>query len=716
MKNGTTPETVAQTVDNCLPGLLPQHLADLRKSGLTDATIRAAGIRSEFSLAAVKALLDTKQFAQRCLPVMVFPYVDADGKNGYCRIKPDHPRESGGRPVKYESPRGQPNRIYLPPGVAEVLDNQGRELLLTEGEKKSLAASQAGFPAIGLVGVNGYKPRGKVTLLPALERIAWNGRQVRVVFDSDIATNPDVQAAESQLAALLKARGAVVKVVRLPQGELDSAGKPVKVGLDDFLVACQARGLHPAGELRKLLDAAQEPDEPDGGTIKQAASEIDPVPEASAFLESTELDGVPRLRFYRGTWIYWHGGAYSELPPSEVRGQLIEHLDRDYYKLSASAVSNVLDGLRAKARLPHFTEPPAWLGDAPPWHPADVIVCRNGMIHLPTLTAGKPDFMLPATPRYFTSAALPYDFVGDAPEPREWLRRLDEWWGGDAYSIGALQEWIGYCLTLDTRQQKICYWVGPTRSGKGTAARVIRALAGPANCCGPTLASLGGTFGLWPLLGKSLAIVSDARLGGRTDSQVVIERMLSISGEDALTVDRKNLEPMTVKLPTRLMIFSNELPRLSDSSGALVGRMLLLRQTKSFFGSEDTGLTDRLLNELPGILLWAIEGWRRLRDRGRFVQPAAAVGMLSDMKDLASPVGEFVRMCCVVEAGRRIPRTELYAAFKLWSESKGRGRIEDSTAFGRSLRAAVPEVGDSQPRFNGDKVRCYEGIALASVE
>ena len=307
-----------QNVAEHLPGLLPQHLADLRKSGLTDATIKAAGIVSEFSLMKVKALLDTKQFAQRCLPVLVFPYKDAEGRNGYCRIKPDHPRTSGGKLVKYESPRGQPNQIYIPPGVADVLPDATRELLIIEGEKKALAGNQAGFATIGLVGVNGYKPKGKVTLLPALERIAWNGRPVFIVFDSDIATNPDVQAAESQLAALVKSRGAVVRVVRLPEGETGPDGKPVKVGLDDFLVACQARGLNLAGEMRKLLDAAEEPEKPVGGTIKRAATEIDPVPKAAAFLGTTEKDGVPRLRYWRGTWLYWRQGAYLELPPSEV--------------------------------------------------------------------------------------------------------------------------------------------------------------------------------------------------------------------------------------------------------------------------------------------------------------------------------------------------------------------------------------------------------------
>ena len=58
---------------------------------------------------------------------------------------------------------------------------------------------------------------------------------------------------------------------------------------------------------------------------------------------------------------------------------------------------------------------------------------------------------------------------------------------------------------------------------------------------------------------------------------VVVERLLSISGEDAQTVDRKNLSQVTCKLPVRFAILTNELPRLNDASGALVGR--ILRQT-----------------------------------------------------------------------------------------------------------------------------------------
>ena len=595
--------------------------------------------------------------------------------------------------------------------MAEVLATSP-ELLITEGEKKALAANQAGFPSIGLVGVWGWKPGKKETLLPALERIPWKGRAVYVVFDSDIATKPDVQDAESRLAAHLAARGATVKVVRLPQGEPGADGKPVKVGLDDFLVM---HGNNGPMDLRALLNAAEQPSPPEAGTMKQAAGEIDAVPEAASFLALTwrEKETVPRLRFWRGTWLWWQYGAYREMPPSEVRGQLVEYLDRRFCKLTASAVSNVLDGLRAKARLSYHIEPPAWLGDdAPAWNSADVLVCRNGMVHLPTLVAGKPDFLRPATPRLFAQVALDYDFRMDAPRPDVWLRFLSDLWPDDSDSISALQEWAGYLLTPDTRQQKILLVIGPRRSGKGTIGRVLRATIGRENVCGPTLASLSTNFGLWPLVGKSLAIVSDARLGGRTDSQIVVERLLSISGEDCLTIDRKNLEPLTVKLPTRLMIFTNELPRLGDSSGALAGRMILLRLNRSFFGREDTGLTDRLLTERPGILLWAIEGWRRLRTRGCFVQPTAADELLTELNDLTSPVSVFVRECCNVGPEYEAQRSPLYEAYAAWAKEHGRDRIEDEAGFGRALRAALPAVGTVKHRIDGQHIRFYGGVGL----
>jgi putative DNA primase/helicase len=128
------------------------------------------------------------------------------------------------------------------------------------------------------------------------------------------------------------------------------------------------------------------------------------------------------------------------------------------------------------------------------------------------------------------------------------------------------------------------------------------------NVAGPTLASLGTNFGLQPLLGKSLAVVSDARLG-TANPGAVVERLLSISGEDALTVDVKYREPWTGKLGARFVVISNELPNLGDASGAVATRFLVLSLTQTWLGQEDPTLTDKLLGELPAVLGCHWKGW-----------------------------------------------------------------------------------------------------------
>ena len=74
---------------------------------------------------------------------------------------------------------------------------------------------------------------------------------------------------------------------------------------------------------------------------------------------------------------------------------------------------------------------------------------------------------------FYTTAALDFDFDAHAGEPAEWLKFLSQLWTDDPASVATLQEWIGYLLTLDTRQEKILLLIGPKRSGKGTIARVI---------------------------------------------------------------------------------------------------------------------------------------------------------------------------------------------------------------------------------------------------
>jgi len=291
-----------------------------------------------------------------------------------------------------------------------------------------------------------------------------------------------------------------------------------------------------------------------------------------------------------------------------------------------------------------------------------------------------------------------------------WVEFLNKLWPDDPDSIGLLQEWFGYSLTQDTRQQKMLMMVGPKRSGKGTIGRVLTELLGPANVAGPTLGSLAQNFGLSALVNKPVAIISDARFSGRASEQaMVVERLLSISGEDTLTIDRKNREHLNIKLPTRFMILSNELPKLTDASAALPSRLLVLQLTRSWYGQEDTELGQRLLNERPGIFLWAIDGLRRLRQRGRFIQPASGDETVKRMIELSSPVTAFVQDCCKLGVGKEIAKATLFDDWRLWCDISGHEKGSVAT-FGRNLMAAFPEIRSSRPRDGGTRINAYLGI------
>jgi len=270
---------------------------------------------------------------------------------------------------------------------------------------------------------------------------------------------------------------------------------------------------------------------------------------------------------------------------------------------------------------------------------------------------------------------------------------------------------VGYIIGGDTRQQKIFLIAGPKRSGKGTIGRVMTGLLGRHNVAAPTLAGMATNFGLSPLVDRPLALISDARLSTRADTHVVVERLLSISGEDSLTIDRKYRDPWTGRLPTRFVVLTNELPNLSDSSGALASRFVLFVLEKSFYGKENPRLTEELLEEAPGILNWALLGLDRLEDRGFFKQPDSGSESLRQLEDLSSSIATFVRERCKTGADHSVPVDDLWRAWKEWCE-EGDIRRGTKATFGRDLRAAVPTLRKTRPRDDDARAYLYEGIGL----
>jgi putative DNA primase/helicase len=440
-----------------------------------------------------------------------------------------------------------------------------------------------------------------------------------------------------------------------------------------------------------------------------------PFDTAREFVLRRYHQGGDQILYHQGGAFYaWTGDHYPEKDEETLRSELYEFLDdaqrcgegRFRFKPTRAHVNDILDALKAATHLEAKHCAPAWLGDGPV--PAnEILACKNGLLHLPT---GE---LIDHSPMFFSHDVLGFEFNPDTPPPRHWPDFLNSLWPEDAESIATLQEIFGLCLTPETRYQKAFMLIGPRRSGKGTIARVLAALIGKNRVVWPTLSSFADQFGLAPLIGKRLACIPDARLGRHANHDKIAERFLSITGEDDQIIDRKYREPWKGRLQVRFLVQSNELPQFDERSGALAGRFIILKMQQSFYGRENLGLAETLLAELPAILNWAIEGWRRLNGRGYFSQPKAGNDLAEDLENLSSPVKSFVKEHCVTGPEHRVEVNVLYNAWRAWNGSIGQYSVPQANLFSRDLYAAYPQIRRSQVRGDdGKRKRVYVGIGL----
>jgi putative DNA primase/helicase len=451
-----------------------------------------------------------------------------------------------------------------------------------------------------------------------------------------------------------------------------------------------------------------------------------PLKVARAFLKArTGSSALTNLAYSQGDFWTARLTHYELLTADHLRAELYRWLEKQEteivvqkkprqtavvrVKVNKRMFEGVQDALKAAAHV-DVPDAPAWIHDAtnmPPAH--EILACSNGLLHVPTRK------LLPPDRRFFNLNAIDFAYNPHAPKAIHWPAFMRDLWGDDAESIETLQEVFGLTLTGDTTHHKAFLLVGPRRSGKGTIGRILTAMLGLANVTAPTLASIGTQFGKQAMIGKRLALIADARIGGRADVAAIVEDLLRMTGEDIIGVHRKFREDWTGRLRVRFVLLSNELPAFLDQSGALSSRFIVLHMTRSFLGTEDHGLEQRLLTEMPSILLWALDGLDRLRKRGYFRQPKSAVELVRQLETLSSPIKSFVAERCIIAPGGSIECGRLFEAWKEWCQVQNRDHAGTLEVFGRNLGAAFPAIKTTRPRTSPGRRRHYEGIRLRDI-
>jgi putative DNA primase/helicase len=337
------------------------------------------------------------------------------------------------------------------------------------------------------------------------------------------------------------------------------------------------------------------------------------------------------------------------------------------------------------------------LGDAEGPCPKDLVSFPNGLLDVSSGQFSSP------TPKFFTRQAIGFEYDANANKPEAWLLFLQQVFAEDMAQIEALQEAVGYILSADFSQHKCFLLVGPKRSGKDTIRNVIQHLLPEGAVVGPTLDSLGANFGMAQLINAHLAVVADMRLSSKADKDLLAENVLKLTGRSPFTIDRKFKTHWTGILNCKLMLISNEMPHLKDSSGALASRFLVFNTRASFYGKEQPELFEQKLKpELPGILLWALEGLQRYRERGQLLEPDSSKELRKRLEHDGSPVLAFVEECLELNPTADVRKDVLFKAWMAFAERESLSQMA-LPVFMRQLLAATN--GQARPCKLSDQAR-----------
>lgn len=234
-----------------------------------------------------------------------------------------------------------------------------------------------------------------------------------------------------------------------------------------------------------------------------------------------------------------------------------------------------------------------------------LIPCKNGTVRVEegVVTLQHPD----------QNDALTYcltcDFESEEVPTPLFKSYLDES-VPDAEVQGFLQEYLGYSMLCDCRHQIALWLLGSGENGKGVFAEISAALHEKvaAMSIGRGLA---GDFALTPLISASLVLVDE------TPQKIEEQVLKSLISGDAVQVNIKNRDPITLRPSAKWIVNGNSLPHLSDMSDGFWRRWAIIKfdQKPRIIPL----LARRIIeNELSGVLNWAIEGLKRVLNRGGF--------------------------------------------------------------------------------------------------
>lgn len=424
---------------------------------------------------------------------------------------------------------------------------------------------------------------------------------------------------------------------------------------------------------------------------------------------------VLRFVHQHDRWLIWQGTHWQPDHDSEIK-RLAEETVKDIYAEAASLESHEQRQARAKWAMKSESKSKIDAMISMSEHQRQVAIkndlldsdhwllnCRNGTLDLRTgqLREHNQNDLI--------TRILPVEFNPQAQAPT-WDRFLGRIMASNQELIAFIQRAVGYTLTGLTSEQCLFFMFGSGKNGKSTFIETLASLLGDYMKKTPTetiMLKKGDSIrnDVARLQNARMVVAAETEEGRRLDESLIKD----LTGGDTITARYLHKEFFEFKPTHKLWLYGNHKPVIKNTDEGIWRRIALIPFAVTIAPEErDSALPEKLYQELPGILAWAMRGcleWQRVGLSFPDVVKSATQEYRAEQDLMASWIGDR----CVINSAAAARAKELYASYTQWCGDSGEYAITMSR-WGASLE----DRGFKRERMNyGQR---WTGIGILANE
>lgn len=276
--------------------------------------------------------------------------------------------------------------------------------------------------------------------------------------------------------------------------------------------------------------------------------------------------------------------------------------------------------------------------------------------------------------KYLMINQIPFSFYSDQAETvltgGTHIRKYLDFSISDETDQQTFWQYLGYCMTTDTRFQKFLMIKGKGGTGKSIAISFIQHIVGSGNYASMSLQNLNQRFYPTGLFGKLLNACADIP-STAMESVDIIKKAV---GEDTLLYEKKGQDPTQFNSYAKLLFSANEMPlNLDDKTNAYYRRLLVLDINRTIPEEEkDSKLKEKMCNESAYAIHMAMLALKQLYTDNHFIESNHSKECIAHLYRSADSVKAFTDDMLCHKVGEKIKRSEVYKIYEEYCEDNGR--------------------------------------------